>query len=163
MAENPSKPSLPGEVPQTEVKITDRRKFDRSGHLRPDAPPDGNQGDGGGTRPAPEARAEQLPTPEPGAASGRPSATGLPPAVDFQSFVYFLYMTALHELGVPTEQGKPAQAPDLDRARFFIDVLQMMKAKTSGNLEAGETKMLDDVLANLQMQFISLSQPPSDS
>ena len=144
------------------IKVTDRRKFDREGHLRPDAPeaaatPQVEEDQTGGNGPDPE---ESLPLPRPPAREdATPGVAGaLPKRVDFQQFVYFLYMSSLHELGVPTEAGGPPRPPDLDRARFFIDVLQILKEKTAGNLVGGEEKLLEEVLYNLQMQYVAASR-----
>ena len=155
------------------IKVTDHRKFDREGRLRPDAlkdgpeskkpaapPPRGQETKTAASRTknpaAPPPRGQETKTAASGQADPRPGR-----AVDFQQFVYFLYMSALHELGVPTETGAPARQPDLERSRFFIDVLQILKEKTAGNLAAGETKLLEDVLYNLQMQFVAVSGQPS--
>jgi len=78
--------------------------------------------------------------------------------VDFQGFAYFLYMSALQELGVPTEPGAPPGRPDLERARFFIEVLHLLEEKTKGNLAPGEGKLLDEILYNLRMQYVTASR-----
>jgi len=153
------------------LKVTDRRKFSASGELRPgiaveeDRPPVPKTG-GDSTPPAPTAT-PQRPS-SPGAAgeaqtagSPAPEPTGRgarPGGVDFQGFAYFLYMSALQELGVPTEPGAPPGRPDLERARFFIEVLHLLEEKTKGNLAPGEGKLLDEILYNLRMQYVTASR-----
>jgi len=51
-----------------------------------------------------------------------------------------------HERGVDLELGK-----------HWIDVLGMLQKKTTGNLTAQEKQMLESLLADLRMQFVSLS------
>jgi hypothetical protein len=147
------------------VKVRDRRKFDRSGQLRDEAPGEELR-TGSSTLPGAEARKEGADAPHSGTRGGPAPDKGRgepKPMVDFQQFAYFLYVSALQELGIPTEPGAPRQAPDLERARFFIDVLHVLQAKTRGNLEPGEAKFLEEVLYNLRMQFVGLSQgrPPA--
>jgi hypothetical protein len=40
------------------------------------------------------------------------------------------------------------------RAKFTIDLLEVVKAKTRGNLDADETKLLDDALFDLRMRYV---------
>ncbi len=43
---------------------------------------------------------------------------------------------------------------DLDVARFNIDMLEMLKHKTKGNLSTEEQQFLDQVVSDLQMKFV---------
>jgi len=47
---------------------------------------------------------------------------------------------------------------DLAQAKHTIDILIMLKAKTQGNLDAEETQLLEDVLPQLQMAYVSISR-----
>lgn len=158
------------------IKVTDHRSFHPDGERRRDVPEAGEQASVADAPPedAPTAAVagESGPAASPEAAPAREDAapaaakpTAMPgetaDGVDFQQFVYFLYMSSLHEMGVPTEPGAPARAPNLDRARFFIDVLQILKTKTAGNLDAGEDKLLEEILYNLQMQYVAGTGKPT--
>ncbi|MCA9666581.1 MAG: DUF1844 domain-containing protein [Myxococcales bacterium] len=44
---------------------------------------------------------------------------------------------------------------DLDLARQTIDILDMLRDKTHGNLEDDEARLLDDLLYNLRLRFIA--------
>jgi len=46
---------------------------------------------------------------------------------------------------------------DLDAARLFIDLLAMMEAKTKGNLNEEEERLLGAVLTNLRLNFVQES------
>jgi hypothetical protein len=46
---------------------------------------------------------------------------------------------------------------DLEAARMFIDVLEMIEAKTKGNLSAGESRMLQESLMTVRMQFVEVA------
>jgi hypothetical protein len=43
---------------------------------------------------------------------------------------------------------------DLNAARFFIDQLEMLEAKTKGNLDRNEEALLKQHLMNLRMAFV---------
>jgi hypothetical protein len=44
---------------------------------------------------------------------------------------------------------------DFAQARFIIDTLGMLKEKTKGNLSQEESDLLENVLYELRMQYIS--------
>lgn len=46
---------------------------------------------------------------------------------------------------------------DLEAARTFIEQLEMLEAKTQGNLSKSETKFLRDSLTHLRRVFVSVS------
>src|SRR5690349_13247733 len=43
---------------------------------------------------------------------------------------------------------------NLDAARFFIDMLEMLEAKTKGNLSRDEERMLTQTLGSLRLTFV---------
>ncbi|MGY8770524.1 MAG: DUF1844 domain-containing protein [Pirellulales bacterium] len=73
---------------------------------------------------------------------------------------------ALGQLPDP-ETNTPVVRPDL--AKHFIDTLGMLDAKTKGNLSKEEAQMMEDVLHQLRMMFVSIqpehteSKPAGDS
>ena len=46
---------------------------------------------------------------------------------------------------------------DLEAAKHHIDMLEMLDAKTSGNLSEEEKKLLDSVLYELRVRYVQLS------
>ncbi|MFQ5669887.1 MAG: DUF1844 domain-containing protein [Acidobacteriota bacterium] len=139
------------------IKVTDRRKFDRTGRLRKSSAAE--QREAGHQAAPPPPNPPEPKRPEPGLRAGTGNQPHPSPGIssgsgDFQPFVYFLYISALHELGVPTDKEAPARSPDLERARFFIDFLQVLEQKTEGNLNSGESNLLKEVLYNLRMQYV---------
>ncbi len=68
---------------------------------------------------------------------------------------------ALMFLGkVPHPQsGETVQ--DLETAKMFIDQLEMLEAKTKGNLTADEAKLLKQSLTHLHMTFVQAVENPS--
>lgn len=43
---------------------------------------------------------------------------------------------------------------NLEQARYSIDMLEMLRAKTKGNLSEDETKFLGHVISELQLNFV---------
>ncbi len=91
-------------------------------------------------------------------ASDRP-AHGSLPKPDFSFLVNSLAMQALFSLGqIPhPATGKPVF--DLDHAKHGIDLLDMLSAKTKGNLSDDEAKLLSSTLYDLRTRYIAASDP----
>lgn len=52
---------------------------------------------------------------------------------------------------------------DLEQAKMSIDMLDMLKEKTSGNLSGAEKDFLDKIVFELQMNYVDESKKPADS
>ncbi len=50
---------------------------------------------------------------------------------------------------------------DLQTAEHWIDVLGMLEQKTQGNLDEQEAQMMENLLADLRMQYVSFAQSPT--
>ena len=83
----------------------------------------------------------------------------------FEKFIASLYMTSLMQLGLAAPQGeKPAL--DLIGARQTIDILGLLNDKTKGNLTAAEESTLRNIVYELRMAYLEvtnlLANPPKD-
>ena len=92
---------------------------------------------------------------------GEPSPQASPaeglPHIDFSSFVLSIASAALYHMGhAPDPSGQPAGEANLPLARQTIETLEMLEAKTRGNLEQEESKLLETVLYELRMSFVKL-------
>ncbi len=107
--------------------------------------------------PAPSGPAPKPPAPRAEESSALPHAGELP-ALDFAGFVHSIAISVLHHLGLVAEPetGKPA-TPDLALARQNIDILEMLQAKTRGNLDPEEDHLLESLLYELRMRFVEVS------
>jgi hypothetical protein len=87
--------------------------------------------------------------------------------VSFEKFIASIYMTALMQLGLAAPQGeKPAV--DLMGARQTIDTVAMMQQKTKGNLTPAEENMLQNILYELRMAYLEVTNlitnpPPANA
>lgn len=72
----------------------------------------------------------------------------------FQHLVAMLATSALQHLGaLPGAEGQEA---DPEAASMTIDMLDVLAAKTRGNLSADEDKMLTEALSSLKMAFVQV-------
>ncbi len=53
-------------------------------------------------------------------------------------------------------EGGPEK--DLDGAKEMIDILQLMKDRTEGNLSQEEEKALEKILYDLQVRYVQLTE-----
>jgi hypothetical protein len=134
-----SRRAMPEETktPSDEIKVTDRRTFTSSGERRePDLPR--------GELPRPRASAKPV--------EATPSSEDAA-AVGFENFVRYLAQVALHQLAGERNPATGAVEVALEEARQTIEILEMLKVKTSGNLGGEEKRTLDELLYHLKMEF----------
>jgi hypothetical protein len=160
MSEGEKKPSF---------KVVDRRRFTDEGDERqgPDVPRadpvrnDAVRADAAAKAAAPAtSSAEGAPvapstTPE----ANKPKPKAKPPAsgLTFSVFVQSLAQQALMQMGLmPWPHGQRELA--LDQARDTVDILELLKAKTEGNLDAEEQQLMDAIVAELKMSFVEVQQ-----
>lgn len=86
-----------------------------------------------------------------------PRASGVPEA-SFLNLLNMLAVEAAMHLGMIHPQGQEPLPVDLESARHLIDLLGMLQAKTRGNLTADEDGLLENILADLRMQFVAASK-----
>jgi hypothetical protein len=82
------------------------------------------------------------------------------PEVDFEGLVSFFATQAYFALGlIRSKEDKDKQiAPDLEAARYHIDILGLLEQKCKGNLSDAEQQLLQSTLSQLRMLFVSLSK-----
>lgn len=78
-----------------------------------------------------------------------------PPDPDFSFFLTTLALQASIYLGQIPNPATNKKEEDLPQAKFIIDTLGMLKEKTKGNLTSEEGTLLENVLYELRMQYIS--------
>ena len=85
-------------------------------------------------------------------------AQELPPP-DFASLLISLGTSALFHLGqaADPETGQQSE-PNLPLARQTIDLVEMLRDKTRGNLDDEEQRLLQALLTDLRMRFVQASQ-----
>jgi hypothetical protein len=88
------------------------------------------------------------------------AASDIPGADDPASFINFLMSIASNAaaaLGMMEHPVTGERRVDPELAHHWIDVLGMLKQKTRGNLAPQEQQIFENLLADLRMQYVSLS------
>jgi hypothetical protein len=83
------------------------------------------------------------------------AGSGLPEA-SFLGILNTLVMQAMVGLGGMAGPGGRAIPPNPELAKHYIDLLDVLDAKTRGNLTEEEKKTLDMALYNLRMAYVEL-------
>lgn len=86
-----------------------------------------------------------------------PQSSGLPEA-SFLGMANMLAVEAAMHLGLIQSPGEEPPPPDLEAARHLIDMLGILQTKTRGNLTGEEDSLLENMLADLRMQFVAISK-----
>ncbi|MGH9931681.1 MAG: DUF1844 domain-containing protein [Pyrinomonadaceae bacterium] len=166
---------------QTSYKVTDRRLFNPDGtprdvpeNERPEPTPDATAGSlleppvnaaaataqrAVETSPPPVAASEDAQTAS-AEAGVEGEEAGLPGAEDpasFASFMMSIASNAASSLGMMEHPVTGKREVDLELGKHWIDVLGMLQQKTRGNLLPQEQQILEGLLADLRMQFVSLT------
>ncbi|MEO5857541.1 MAG: DUF1844 domain-containing protein [Pyrinomonadaceae bacterium] len=159
---------------EVSLRVVDRRKFNSDGSLK----------DGVVLEPEPkkpEPAAVEAPAPKPAEAQVEAAlspegevdpyegaylddepgdeAEEMPGAQDPASFVNFLSTLATNAaaaLGAVPHPATGKRSLDLDSGKFWIDVLAMLSDKTKGNLHEKEARLLEGLLADLRMQYVTM-------
>lgn len=85
-----------------------------------------------------------------------PDASDTPPPATIETLVSMLFTQALAALGqLPGPDGKPGPV-NKPFAKYFIDSLEMLGEKTTGNLSDDESKMISETLHAMRMAFVSI-------
>ena len=108
---------------------------------------------------------QQTPEPERSAESASPGPDSgaeveLPGADDpasFASFMMSIASNAASSLGMMEHPVTGKREVDLELGKHWIDVLGMLEQKTRGNLLPQEEQILEGLLSDLRMQYVSLT------
>jgi Domain of unknown function (DUF1844) len=137
--------------------VSDKRLFTKEGARRaPDEPRETPAASPPPPPPPPRReapRAAEPQRPEPGAGPRR----DLPPA-DLTMLVNMLVTNAMVFLGQMPAPGSQQYMRNLPQAQHMIDLLMVLREKTRGNLTPDEDQMLQDLLPQLQMAYVSASR-----
>src|SRR5262249_42418960 len=80
--------------------------------------------------------------------------------LEFINFIYGLASNAFANLGVMPHPVTGEATVDLETAKHFIDIIDLLQRKTKGNLSDQESQMMAELLRDLRMQYVSLVNAP---
>ena len=157
---------------QTNFKVTDRRLFNPDGSPRELAENEKNEPQPSTTAAQPNIAstpAEAQPPvttqrqndvePELSEAEDSDLAGDEDPA-SFVNFLMSIASNAASALGMMEHPVTHSREVDVELGKHWIDVLGMLQKKTEGNLTPQERRMLEGLLADLRMQYVSLVNAP---
>jgi hypothetical protein len=163
---------------QPNFKVTDRRLFNSDGSPR-ELPPDESPEPQAAVMEQPAAAApsmaqaehETAPTAshefdsveEAEAELGEDDIAGAKDPASFVNFMMSIASNAASALGMMEHPVTHQREVDIELGKHWIDVLGMLEKKTRGNLSAQEQQMLEGLLADLRMQYVSLTSSPPKS
>ena len=145
-------------------KVTDRRKFNPDGSVRegivldepkPEPPPAAETK----IAAAPALADSELPPDTDDGLEDDLEDEDIPGADDPASFVNFLSTLATNaaaSLGAVPHPATGQRSVDLETGKYWLDVLSMIRDKTKGNLHPQESRLLEGLLADLRMQYVTM-------
>jgi len=81
---------------------------------------------------------------------------GALPEINFSAFVISLSTQALMHLGEIPNPLDGQVEKDVTVAKQMIDILNLLREKTRGNLDPGEQKLMEDILYSLRMRYVEV-------
>lgn len=160
---------------QPNFKVTDRRLFNADGSPRELAPEEKSERETSASAPEREITASAGPGAATASSSDKAATTqsqteqrGPESSVEdelldaenpagFINFVMSIASNAASSLGMMEHPVTHKQEVDLELAKHWIDTLGMLQQKTRGNLVSQEEKILEGLLSDLRMQYVSLT------
>jgi hypothetical protein len=91
--------------------------------------------------------------------------TPVVPEASLTALMHLLAEQALLSMGVPHPAMKEVPPANPVVARFYVDLLAVLKEKTEGTRSSAETNQLDEILYQLRMRAMDLkpaAEPPVD-
>lgn len=76
------------------------------------------------------------------------------PPLDFSSLILPFYTQALIKLGLATDPFSDKEGENLELAKRLIDLLDLFKERTKGNLKSDEEKFLVACIHQLKMAYM---------
>ena len=130
-------------------KIDDRRRFTSEGEARAQSdaePKRGSESQARGEGSGPDLDAEFE--------DEEVFREGAPDDLTFSSFVIGLASQAFAFLGAVPDPQSGVVRKDLPQAKALIDILSMLKEKTSNNLDEHEARLMEEMLYELRIHYV---------
>ncbi len=83
-------------------------------------------------------------------------ARGPLPEGNFAALISMLTTQSLFALGLLHVKGQEEKEPDLEMAKYNIDILETIQEKTKGNLTPEEETVLSNTLNELRMGYVKV-------
>lgn len=137
-----------GKEQEQGFKIVDKRRFDQEGNDKGVEQPSKDAGQAV-TRSAGS---------EPDFATVDEAKKGVFPEITFSSFIMSLATQTLVLLGELKPPSGLEMAIDIDAGKQTIDILQVIRDKTKGNLTKEEDDLFEEILHNLRISYVKVTK-----
>jgi hypothetical protein len=157
-------------------KVIDRRLFTEQGELRKDAvAEEERRNEEAAKKTATSAAARKASAVESKIVTSASDAVAVPdsaeaepaeqfePSHNFQMLVDFITRNAAAMLGGMTDPRTGKAFVDLEGAREMIDMLDVLREKTRGNLAKADDDLLLEVIGSLKLSFMEISKAASEA
>ena len=79
------------------------------------------------------------------------------PEGNFAALISMLTTQSLFAMGLLHVKGQEEKEPDLEMAKYYIDILETIQEKTKGNLTPEEETVLSNTLNELRMGYVKVA------
>ncbi len=86
-----------------------------------------------------------------------PQDRGPLPEGNFAALISMLATQSLFAMGLLHIKGQDEREPDLEMAKYNIDMLDVLEEKTKGNLSEEEQAVLSTTLSELRMGYVKVA------
>jgi hypothetical protein len=80
------------------------------------------------------------------------------PPLDFSSIIFPIYTQALIKLGMLEDPKSNQLKTNLGYAKRLIDILDLLRDRTKGNLEPEEDNLLEAILSQLKLNYLKKTE-----
>ena len=86
------------------------------------------------------------------------------PKGNFAALISMLVTQAFFAMGLLQVKGEDKREPDMELAKYNIDMLETIEEKTKGNLTEEEKKVLENTLGQVRMAYVQVTEqvPPKN-
>lgn len=155
--------------PDEGFKVVDRRLFNESGDLRPDAAEQEWHEDEKLKASKPVSAESRSASRQPGqfgaapVAEPEPAAEERPSSRGFQMLVDFLTRNTAAMLGGMADPRTGQAFVDLEGARELIDMMDALRETSRGNLAKSDEDLLIEVIGSLKLTYMEVSKAASEA
>jgi len=140
---------------EKEFKVTDKRIFDEKGNLRKEF----KKGKKSTSKAKKSVKEEKKAQTGKKAEEEKAASQQIPASKpDFISFVLSLTSSVFIYLGIIEDPISKEKKVDLPAAKQMIDIIEMLKEKTHGNLQPKEQNFIDNILYEIRIQYLNKSK-----
>lgn len=153
----------------TSFKVVDRRLFTAEGELRKEAVEEERREQQAaaaeikGTKTGTGASTQRGAGPKPTEAPAAPPEETNQPSHNFQLLIDLLTRNAAALLGGMADPRTGKAFVDLEGAREIIDMLDVLREKTRGNLASEDEQLLLEVIGSLKLTYMEVSRAAADA